>query len=86
VNPGVAFKLDDETEYGGEIYIISFVKKDVFEMVMMTGLQTDYEILKNFGRERLREDKKNLILQFSKTFIFAFCWQIVIGLVSFNGG
>jgi hypothetical protein len=43
--------VDDETEYGGEISIISFVKKDVFEMVMMARSQTDYEVLKTLARK-----------------------------------
>jgi hypothetical protein len=36
---------------GGEIYIIYFVKKDVFEVIEMEGSQTDYEVLKTLAQK-----------------------------------
>jgi len=44
----LAFRMIDSQ--GNEMYIIAFVKDDVFELIAMGGTQTDYEVLKNLAK------------------------------------
>lgn len=57
-NPGIgdksrAFRITVKDEFGEEkrVYMIEFIKKDVYEALYMHGTVTDYELLKEIARK-----------------------------------
>lgn len=48
-----AFRITQRSEYGQEnrVYLIEFVKMDVYEALYMSGTTTDFEILKDMAKK-----------------------------------
>jgi len=48
-----ALRITAKDEYGTEYryYMIEFIKMDVYEYLLMTGITTDYELLKDLARK-----------------------------------
>lgn len=56
----IAFRVENPQEgfeTSGESFNIAFVKQDVVEIIVMTGAQTDYDVLKTLAKKALEKIK-----------------------------